>query len=216
MAIILPLVRELNLWIFSNLLGKSTNYDLTIPLVPKLTATIVINIDHAFFVAIIIANSSTPGTSYAILAVDFILNLYNTYRIIKLHRKTISSDALETENLKVEKKEETLKLFAIETVEFLAPLAYATTFLLAYNGPNPNIIGNVRNSDWSYKGVEDVERFVTILMKMFLVDFGSLIISVIMLWKVASLSFFEEGYKMLKLYWPLIAVKVGGKVFQVH
>ena len=121
-----------------------------------------------------------------------------------------------TENLTIQKKAETLRLFAIETVEFLVPVAYVTTFLMAYNSPNATIIGNIRNSDWGYKGVEDVGSFVTELMKMFLVDFGSLIISSFIFWKVASINFFQEGYKMMKLYWPLIAVKVGGALFQVQ
>jgi len=216
MAIIFPLVRELNLWILSKLLEKSANYNSTIGLVPKLTATVAVNIVHAFFVAMMLANSSTEITSYAILAVEFILNLYASYQIIKLHRKTVSKDCLETEAILIEKKEETVQLCAIETVEFLVPLVYTITFLIAYYGPNATIIGNIRNSYWQYSEVEDVGHFVAELIKMFFVDLASLVISGIIFWKVASLNFLQEGYKMMDLYWPLISVKVGGKIFQVR
>ena len=215
MAIIFPLARELNLWILTKLLEKATNYELTIGLVPKLTALIAVNIVHAFFVAMILGNSSTKVTSYAILAVEVILNLYSSYQIIKLHRKTVSKDLLETEKIMTEKKEETLQLFAVETVEYLVPLVYTITFLMAFYGPNATILGNIRNSDWQYQEVEDVEHFIGELMKMFFVDLASLAVSGTIFWKVCSANFLQEGYQMVKLYWPLISVKIGGKIFQV-
>ena len=213
MAIILPLFRELNLWVQLKLLENATNFDLTIPLVPKLTTTIGINISHAFVVTMFIANSSTPVTTYSIIAVDFILNLYISHKIIKLHRKIVSSDGLDAD--RVTKKEETLRLFSIETVEFITPLVYAITFLIAYYGPNATILGNIRNSDFAYKEVEDVKSFIAELIIMFLVDFVSLIISGIMFWKMASINFLQEGYKMMMLYWPLMTVKIGGSLFRV-
>ena len=214
MAIILPLWREMNVWVKSKLLEGATDYNLTVPIVPKLTATLGANLDHAFFVAMLVANSTTLVTTYAILAVDFILNLHMSYQIIKFHRKIVSSDGEEAEKMR-EKTETTMQLFAIETVEVLAPLTYAITFLIAYNGPNATILGNIRNGDFSYKEVEDVESFVRELIKMILVDFASLIISAIVFWKLASINFFQEGYKMMKLYWPLIAVKLGLILFVV-
>jgi hypothetical protein len=215
MSIILPLVRELNLWVLSKLLEKATNYDLTVPLVPKLTSTLALNIGYAFFIAMLIADSPTAGTSNAILAVDFIINLCSLFQIIKLHRKIVTSEGLDAEKVIIKKKEETLKLFAIEIVEFMAPLAYIITFLIAYYGPNATILGNIRNSDFAYKEVEDVENFVWALLKMFSADFVNLIISCIIFWKVASINFLQEGYKMMKVYWPFIAVKVGGALFVV-
>jgi hypothetical protein len=147
--------------------------------------------------------------------VDFILNLYSSYRIITLHRKIVSSDGKEAEKVTKEKTEAILRLFAIETVEILAPLTFAITFLIAYYGPNATILGNIRNSDFGNQEVKDVEGFVRELMIMFFVDCGSLIISGAIFWKVASINMLQEGYKMMKLYWPLIAVKVGLNLFEV-
>jgi len=216
MAIILPLVRELNLCVLSKLLAKATNYYHTVPLVPTLTSTLVHNIGHVLVIAMLIADSPTPGTSNAIIAVDFIINLCCSYKVIKLHRKIVSSEGLEAEKVLIKKKEQTLQLFAIEFVEFLAPLAYIITFLIAYNGPNATILGNIRNSDFAYKEVKHAESFVGALLKMFFTDFISLIFSCIIFWKVASINFLQEGYKMMKLYWPLIAVKVGQGLFLVN
>jgi len=208
-AIILPMWRELNVRVLSKLLEKATNYDLIVPVVPKLTATLDVNMSHAFYVAVLIANSSTPVTSYAILAADFVLNIHSSFHIIKLHKKVVSSDGMEAEKVTIERKEETLRLIAIETVEVLAPITYTITFLIGYHGPNATIIGGIRNTDFSNQEVEDVEHFVRELMKIIFVDFGCLIISGIMFWKVASINILQEGYKMMTFFWPLIAVKVG-------
>jgi len=79
MAIIFPLQRELNLWVLSKLLEKSIDLRNTTPLIPKLTATISVNIVHAFFIALVISSQATAMTSYCILAVEFLLNLYSSY-----------------------------------------------------------------------------------------------------------------------------------------
>ena len=125
-------------------------------------------------------------------------------------------DEREHEKRFMEMKEDTLCLFAIETVEFVVPLVYFITFLMAFYGPNGDIIGNIRNSDWQYKEVEDVLSFIENLIMMFLVDFTSFIISGLVLWKFSATNLLEEGYKMLKMYWLIMSIKVGGKLLQVH
>jgi hypothetical protein len=214
MAIIFPLQRELNLWVLSKLLEKSINFRNTTPLIPTLTATISVNVVHAFFIAIVISSQATEMTSYCILAVEFLLNLYSSYKILRLHRKT--SPINDTEKRILEKKEETVLLFAIEIMEFLVPLIYIVTFAMAYYGPNADIIGNIKNSDWTYKAVEDVSDFVGDLFMIFFIDFASCIISGLVLWKFADLNFFEECYKMMKVFWPMMSVKMGGKISQVY
>ena len=218
MAFIFPLAREINLKILSRFLEKASDPRLTNEIVPKLTATISVNIVHSFFVALIIASNASYTTSICILAVDFLLNIFSSIQIIRYHRKTLPKDAmrsLEATKYEKMKKEETLDLYAVESIEYLVPFIYTVTFLIAYYGPNADIIGNIRMTRWKFQGVDDVKSYTEELLKMFAIDLAGLMVSTIMFWKLAQINMMQEGYKIMKLYWPLIAVKIGTKIYQV-
>ena len=87
---------------------------------------------------------------------------------------------------------------------------------MAYYGPNADdVIGNIKNSDWTYKAVKDVSDFVGDLFLIFFINFTACIISGFVLWKFADTNFFKECYKMMRLFWPMMYVKMGGKISQV-
>ena len=115
----------------------------------------------------------------------------------------------------VEKTEETLQLFAIETIEFLVPIIYSITFVMAYYGPNAELIGNIRNNDWNFQSVDDIASFLSDMFLMCFIDFTSCIISGLSLWIYASTSLFQEGYKVLKIFWPFVSIKMGGMIVMV-
>ena len=214
MAIVLPIHRELNLWVIIKLLEKSTDYTTTVPLIPKLTATTLVNLGHAINVAGIISSMATEITSYSILTVDFMMNLFLLHNIIRLHRNITPTDASENERRMIEKTENIMILFAIETVEFLTPIIYSLTFAIAYYGPNAEMIGGIKGDFWKFKIIEDMTSFQTNLFLMFAIDFVSAIISGLALWKFCSTDFLHEGYKMMKIFFPILAVKWGGIFMQ--
>ena len=217
-ALIFPLTRELNLRVLSKFLENANDPESTNKMVPKLTATISVNIVNSFFVALIIASNATVTTSNCIIAVDFLLNIYSSVRIVQFHQKTTPEDAiptLESTEYDLKKKEETLDLYAVESIEYLVPLIYTVTFLIAFYGPNADIIGNVGMTRWKFQGVEDVKSYIEELLKIFAIDLAALIVSTIIFWKLASINMLREGYKIMKLYWPMIAVKIGTKIYQV-
>ena len=218
MALIFPLARELNLRVLSKFLENASDPKLTNEMVPKLTATISVNVVNSFFVSLIIASNATVTTSNCIIAVDFLLNIYSSVRIVQFHQKTTPKDAipsLESTKYDLKKKEETLDLYAVESIEYLVPLIYTVTFLIAFYGPNADIIGNVGMTKWKFQGVEDVKSYIEELLKIFAIDLAALIVSTVIFWKLASINMLREGYKIMKLYWPLIAVKIGNKIYQV-
>ena len=46
---------------------------------------------------------------------------------------------------------EALKVLVLaETLEFIMPLGYMSCFIVAYFGPNANVLGNVKNGYWQY------------------------------------------------------------------
>jgi hypothetical protein len=210
MAIILPIERELSVWVMVKLLEKSTDYNTTVPVMPKLTATTLGNVGHAIFVAMMIGSKATDTTAYSILAVDFMINMFILHKIIKLERKISPTDAQERERTMIEKTENIMQLFAIETVEFLAPIVYSVTYAIAYYGPNAEMIGTVKGTFWNFKEIDDMTSFQSNLFLMFVIDFTSAIISAIALWKFCSISFLEEGHKMMKIFFPILSIRFGG------
>ena len=46
---------------------------------------------------------------------------------------------------------EALKILVLcETLEFIMPLGYMACFVVAYYGPNADVLGNVKNDYWQY------------------------------------------------------------------
>ena len=211
MSLVLPMVREFNHWILTQLLEKTTDSD---KIVAKLVTTISINVVHAFFVAIIISSMANKTTSFCILGVDFLLNLYSCYKIFKMKRK-IGFVVLMEDNMINSMNCEIHNLFSIEAIEVFIPLILGITVSLAYYGPNGDILGGIRNNYWHYKEIQDIWFVIAELALMFAIDLLSFIFVCFVLYRYSSIDFFYEGYKLMKSYWPLIAVKIAGKMSQV-
>ena len=47
-------------------------------------------------------------------------------------------------------------LVLAETLEFIMPLAYMSCFIVAYYGPNANVLGNVKNGYWHYQATTGI------------------------------------------------------------
>ena len=61
-------------------------------LISNVTATVILNLGHAVWVAIVISTKTSRLTTYCVLAVDVLFNIYETYSIIKRHGKVIPMD----------------------------------------------------------------------------------------------------------------------------
>ena len=61
----------------------------------------------------------------------------------------------------------------------------------------------------------DVENFLVESGMMFIADFTCTFTSGVLLWKYSSVNMLEEGYELLSLYWPLIAINLAGAMFSV-
>ena len=117
---------------------------------------------HAFMVVYIIGSVATFETSVAIFAIDFFINVYICIKIIRLKRST---------TLDIDKQIGLLQELVIsEMVEVVIPLTYLLTFIVAYYGPNTELIGNVRNGYWQYTKTDDVGHTIEYVFMFFLVD----------------------------------------------
>ena len=217
MAILLPLVREFNTWVLTKILLKTANTETSTShsLILTLTPTISVNISHSFWMALIISSEASQLTAYLILGADFILNLYSTFTILRLHRKISTTDEHDKEKVRLKKTEETFMCFGLESIEATAPIVFFVIFILAYYGPNAEIIGGVKMDLWQHQPVQDIIAFAKDLFLMFSVEVSVSIISAILLWKFGSINFLKEGYKMLTVFWPLASTIMGGQNLQV-
>ena len=217
MAILLPLIREINTWVLTKLLEKTGNDETSTSqsLILALTPTISVNISHSLWMAVIISSEASQLTAYLILGADFLLNLYSTFTVLRLHRKVSSANEQDQEELMLKKTEETFTCLGLVAIEATAPIVLYLIFMLAFYGPNADIIGGVKMNMWQHEPVEDIDKFSKDLFLMFSVELTVMIISGTLLWKFANINFLKEGYKMLIVFWPLASTIMGGQNLQV-
>ena len=125
---------------------------------PLLYTNIAIGINYAMFVAVFLA-SDTNITLFAILGIEFLLNLQLCFKIHQMHKKI--NEGTEHDKSR-ENAIQTIihDLVTNETIEVVVPMAYFTTFTIAYYGPNSNLFMGVRNSYWGNKEIEDIGKII--------------------------------------------------------
>jgi len=148
---------------------------------------------YGLFLSLVVSNLATDFTAYLLVGFDCIVNMYFLIKAVKLKRKV---DRMEDSD---EKKEETVDdlvvsvqlLLLAESSEIVLPLAYLLCFTAAFYGPNALQLGNVRNSYWLYKEVDDIVEGAVKLLVLVAFDCCTLTVTVITmacnkinLWKV--------------------------------
>ena len=204
-AFFMPLLRELNFQMLNKIL-------IVLPGIKDegMNAAIVIGMNtfHALYVAVKIGHTVSQTTSNLILAIDFILNLIGCYNIIKLHKR-ITPRNFPRNSLNVrEKEEQLLKLILIEILEVIVPFTYIVTVLIAYYGPNAELLGNIRNDYWQFEAIDDIGKVVLAVLLMFAIDLCSAVIAGIALWKQCQINFLLKACGAIKTYWTVIAVNL--------
>ena len=102
-----------------------------------------------------------------------------------------------------------VKHISAETIEGIVPVCYAIGFIMAYYGPNSRLLGNVGSGIWAYKEVEDVGRHLKGIFGMFGMDFLSVLLNSICLFKYGNVNLIQDFLKFLQKYWPLLGIKLG-------
>ena len=213
LVFVLPAQRELNT-VALNKMFVQFSFSQSDALEVKSFVNIIINTNHSLFLVITIGSMATDATVYLILALEFLINLYCCYKIIKFHRKN-GKVLSEIRKLESEKDQEIRMLVLCEIMEILVPLVYLSTFLIAYYGPNANILGNIRNEYWHYHAVEDVGKLVTTVLQMFLIDLCSILIGGIFLWKFCRINIFLQCCMTMESYWKIISAKIASETAKV-
>ena len=176
-AMILPVLKEINGRIYNNYLRKTSGGDVS---ASTITGKYLVATLHSILLAYIMGTSTTDVTDWLIMTASFVDNIYTCVKIVWLKLQN-SLDINTQINLLV-------KLCIDELVECLAPLAFMLTFLSAYYGQNSAILGNLGSNMWHYRRVDDIEALFGKILRLYFADFSSLIISAIILWTFCQIN----------------------------
>ena len=98
-----------------------------------------------------------------------------------------------------------IELVSNETIELMVPISFIGSYIIAYYGPNYDIIGSVGCSYWTFDKVEDILAFLMPVLTMAILDCGSALIAGVLLLKFCQVNIIEEYNSMIKKYWMLLA-----------
>jgi len=161
-------------------------------------------VKNALFIAITVGTYATDETSYVMLGIDFLINLYCCFKIIYLHKKYVSEKC---EKAGVSAIETIKELVLNEHIELVMGVAYFLCVLIAYYGPNSEQIGNIKFGGWHFTAICDIDTFISNLCFLFFIDTCSAVICAVLLWLICKINIFKAYYLMLQEFWLMMAVQ---------
>ena len=195
-AILLAVLRHINTTVLTKLASYAAKGD---PKRMEIPCSHMMNTRHALFLTYTIGSIGTLTSATIFLVTDFSINMYLTFKILKVKKDDKKSVEETTELLQ--------DLMVNEMVEFITPIMYLLCFVTAFYGPNANLIGNISNSKWHFVAVDDLGHSVTLICLFFGLDAVSVLISSVALWK----------FRHINLYRVLAAIQTEfGYVFTLN
>ena len=159
----------------------------------------------SFFLRSNVAAEYNPPTMYLMLSVGFLFHLRACYKIFKKHKK-IRANFVTIEQEQKDLQKDVQDLVLSETLEVLTPIAHSIAVIIAYVGPNAMVLGNIRNSYWTYEAMTALEPFLNEEFQMVVIDLGAGVISALFLWKFCKINIIQQCCNILKVYWAMISI----------
>ena len=144
--------------------------------------------------------NTTTLTSYLILSSDFVINLVSCAKILWYIKNP-------SEKTEIRKQLAILVLVVNETVEFIAPISYGLCLLMAYFGPNANLLGNVKNDLWQYVAIDDIYVTFFWIAVMFFVDLLSTVITILALYIWGNINVVKSYIQMQTVIGYLLVIQ---------
>ena len=207
MGFVIPITKEFNHWMLEKLICKAAGTD---DPEAQFIAANLIGFSFALYIIIILGTNAVETTNYSILGVSFGIHIYTILKIIYLHKKMIrNKDNNEMMmKLRIKKDERLDELIQSEAIEIVVPVGYMTTFLLGYYGPNYGILGNIGNSYWQFKKVDDVLTLFEGAFQFLAIDVVGTLISFASFWTFCNINVARSYCKLIKKAWPIMALKL--------
>ena len=159
------------------------------------------SVDYSTFIAIRVVGAEF-ATICCTVAIDFVLHLRKTLQIIKEYNK-ISDARTQTLNKAIDTKITLLVL--AELIEGFTPIIYAISMMMAFYGPNANILSNIGNSYWG-KQIDDLWPIYVSMSILFGFDTLSVLINCLCIWKAMNINMMSKFCQVLSKYWYVIAI----------
>ena len=94
-----------------------------------------------------------------------------------------------------------------ERCEIVVPLIYILTFLMAYFGPNAELIGNVKLTIWQYQAVKDINKFLENVFFLFVIDLIGAVVNGFLLWMTCQINCLKILKNIQNEYWHIMGIQ---------
>ena len=78
---------------------------------------------------------------------------------------------------------------------------------MAYNGPNGELIGNVKLTLWQYQAVKDFNKHLEKVFFLFAIDSIGLVVNGLLLWTTCKLNILKTLKNIQKEFWHIMGVQ---------
>ena len=207
LVFVLLLVREWHSWILSYLGQKiSGDEDLSVEVI----AIHYAGVRHIIFLSVNLGGITTNITNYLMLGFDFAINVGCTFIAMYQTNKPRSE--------KNEKRQIKAAMTQIinESVEFMMPVAYCGCYMMAYFGPNAELMGNVKNNSWHFTSVDNILDTLFWNAAMFAIDLGSTILTILLLFWYSKINILKMYFQMQDQMWYILAIQQGYIISEVR
>ena len=103
-----------------------------------------------------------------------------------------------------------------EFLELSIPAVYCASFLMAYYGPNAEVLGNVKNGYWQFEKVEDVLAKLSSAGLFFCIDAIRGAIFALLLWFFSNLNMLETYCYIAHRYGFIMFLYISGSLIVVN
>lgn len=159
----------------------------------------LVAISTSLFISVNLGSLATQTTTYVLLGISILMKAKELWSLFTASRAGHFEDACT----------EFESLILNRAMELVLPVSYLACFLAAFHGPNSGVLGNVGNSYWHYKAVEDIwEASYGIVLFVF-VDFVAMIVSAIFSYCLAGFNALTMLGYLQKEYGNMIAISQG-------
>ena len=206
LAFVLIIIKELHSKVLSNIGQKMVGFqDISMEIIAiNLAAT-----RHVLVIATNLGSMTTPVTSYLIFCLDFLTNLYSCIQIIRFHKNGNEQVDGRTTNFLID-------LIVNESVEFIIPIAYLIVTVMAYFGPNAELIGNIKSSKWQYSAIQNLDGTIFWITVMIFVDFGNIILCFILLRFLCKINILRMFSQIINQVGVLMAIQQADFLSEVN
>ena len=213
LALCTPLVKDAVTKIVLAVSFKSAGKDAYGKASVKFPAIHYVSTKHAIFLAVIVGGVATPATSFCIIVTDFLKAIYTGWKITRKFKTNQNIDgqyhldyiSILESNLQLI-SDDAMKL-VINERKSLNALTYLILIIMAYYGPNAELLGNIKLSIWQFeRPILDIETYVSKVSLLMTIDVLSFIINGGMLWYSCKVNIFNTMKKVQKYFWIVFAI----------